>query len=101
MELITEQLKLDFKTNEYLEIISSEAEEDWRHYLVSSPFKFAIEKNYGGLGIDVSNNLEVLETASYHSIPLTLLYGINIALFYNPLLNMEIRQSKILPFQIS
>lgn len=81
---ISVQLGKDFKTNEFLELVDN-TQAPWRHYLSGLPFKNAIEKDYNGDGLDVPKNLHVLESASYHSIPLTLLYGINLALFLQPL----------------
>lgn len=49
------------------------------------PLSVAIPKEYGGRGLEVKQCLKVLETASYESIPLTLIFGINIALFLEPL----------------
>jgi len=49
------------------------------------PLSVAIPTEYGGRGLKVKECLKVLETASYESIPLTLIFGINIALFLEPL----------------
>lgn len=49
------------------------------------PLSVAIPTEYGGRGLKVKECLKLLETASYESIPLTLIFGINIALFLEPL----------------
>lgn len=53
--------------------------------LSSAPLSVAIPKEYGGRGLVVQECLQVLEAASYQSLPLTLIFGINIALFLEPL----------------
>ena len=48
------------------------------------PLSVAIPENYGGRGGRVKECLGVLSTASYESLPLSLTFGINIALFLEP-----------------
>lgn len=49
-----------------------------------SPLSVAIPENYGGRGLKVSECLRILSTASYESLALSLTFGINIALFLEP-----------------
>lgn len=48
------------------------------------PLQVAIPTEYGGHGALPQECMSLLETASYESIPLTLIFGINIALFLEP-----------------
>ena len=49
------------------------------------PLSVAIPSEYGGRGAYVKECLSVLSAASYESLPLSLTFGINIALFLEPL----------------
>lgn len=49
-----------------------------------NPLSVAIPSEYGGRGVDVKECLEVLSAASYESLSLSLTFGINIALFLEP-----------------
>src|SRR5690606_12504290 len=49
------------------------------------PLSVAIPSAYGGRGSYVQECLSVLSAASYESLPLSLTFGINIALFLEPL----------------
>ncbi len=49
------------------------------------PLAVAIPKIHGGRGVSVKECLSVLAAASYESLPLSLMFGINIALFLEPL----------------
>ncbi|EDM37282.1 very long chain acyl-CoA dehydrogenase-related protein [Pedobacter sp. BAL39] len=49
------------------------------------PLSVAIPKEYGGRGSIVKECLGVLSAASYESLPLSLTFGINIALFLEPI----------------
>lgn len=49
------------------------------------PLDVAIPTAYGGRGVDVKECLSVLAAASYESLALSLTFGINIALFLEPL----------------
>ncbi len=60
-------------------------EEELKRIMSLKPLSVAIPEEFGGRGIKVQECLKVLETASYESIPLTLIFGINIALFLEPL----------------
>jgi acyl-CoA dehydrogenase len=48
------------------------------------PLAVAIPKPYGGRGSSVKECLGILAAASYESLPLSLIFGINIALFLEP-----------------
>lgn len=48
------------------------------------PLAVAIPENFGGRGVKVKECLGVLSAASYESISLSLIFGINIALFLEP-----------------
>ncbi len=48
------------------------------------PLSVAIPSQYGGRGANPNECMSLLQAASYHSIPLTLIFGINIALFIEP-----------------
>src|SRR5699024_320823 len=50
-----------------------------------NPLSVAIPEKFGGRGTDVKECLSVLSAASYESLPLSLTFGINIALFLEPL----------------
>ncbi len=56
-----------------------------RDILECKPLTVFIPDEYDGRGADVAECLKVLEVASYHSLPLGLLVGINGALFLQPL----------------
>ncbi|WP_413511871.1 acyl-CoA dehydrogenase family protein [Myroides odoratus] len=49
------------------------------------PLSVAIPKKYGGRGVKVKECLQILAAAAYESLPLSLMLGINIALFLEPL----------------
>jgi len=59
--------------------------EVWTVIMQASPLSVAIPNEYGGRGAIVKECLSVLSTASYESLPLSLTFGINIALFLEPL----------------
>jgi alkylation response protein AidB-like acyl-CoA dehydrogenase len=50
-----------------------------------NPFSVAIPTHYGGRGVKVKEVLGVLEAASYESLPLSLMFGINMGLFLEPI----------------
>jgi alkylation response protein AidB-like acyl-CoA dehydrogenase len=56
-----------------------------RDILECKPLSVFIPDEYGGRGIKVDECLKVLEHSSYHSLPLSLMIGINGALFLQPL----------------
>jgi len=55
-----------------------------RDIMADAPLSVAIPSEYGGRGCKVRECLGILEAASYESLPLTLTFGINIALFLEP-----------------
>jgi len=59
--------------------------EVWTVIMQASPLSVAIPKEYGGRGAVVKECLSLLSAASYESLPLSLTFGINIALFLEPL----------------
>ncbi len=56
----------------------------FRDIMAKNPLSVAIPKEFGGRGVKVKECLGVLEAASYESLPLSLTFGINIALFLEP-----------------
>ena len=56
-----------------------------KEILAEQPLAAAIPEEYGGNGSIVKECLSVLAAASYESLPLSLTFGINIALFLEPL----------------
>ncbi len=56
-----------------------------RDILDCKPLSVFIPQEYEGRGTDTAECLKVLEAASYHSLPLSLMIGINGALFLQPL----------------
>lgn len=57
----------------------------WTEIMNMQPLSVAIPKIYGGRGVLVKECLGVLSAASYESLSLSLTFGINIALFLEPL----------------
>ncbi len=55
-----------------------------REIMSNAPLSVAIPENFGGRGAKVKECLGVLSAASYESLPLSLTFGINIALFLEP-----------------
>lgn len=55
-----------------------------REIMADAPLSVAIQKEYGGRGAKVKECLGLLSAASYESLPLSLTFGINIALFLEP-----------------
>lgn len=58
--------------------------EELNKIMEARPLSVAIPENYGGRGVKVKECLGVLSAASYESISLSLMFGINIALFLEP-----------------
>lgn len=50
----------------------------------TNPFSVAIPIEFGGRGVKVKECLGILDAAAYESLPLSLLFGINIGLFLEP-----------------
>lgn len=83
-----QSLKNDFeKWNDCHEKLTSRgfSEELLKSIMSHNPLSTAIPKEHGGRGMDVRECLSVLEAASYESLSLSLMFGINIALFLEPL----------------
>lgn len=55
-----------------------------RDIMAVNPFSAAIPKEYGGRGAQVKECLGLMAAASYESLPLSLTFGINMALFLQP-----------------
>ena len=55
-----------------------------REIMSKAPLSVAIPEAFGGRGVKVKECLSLLSTASYESLPLSLTFGINIALFLEP-----------------
>ncbi len=60
-------------------------DEVWKAIMDEKPLSVAIPSEYGGRGVKVRECLGILSAASYESLPLSLTFGINIALFLEPL----------------
>lgn len=58
--------------------------EELNKIMNARPLAVAIPESFGGRGVKVKECLGVLATASYESIALSLMFGINIALFLEP-----------------
>lgn len=57
----------------------------WNGIMEQQPLSVAIPEEFGGRGLEVKECLDLLSAASYESLPLSLTFGINIALFLEPL----------------
>ncbi|MBX2951390.1 MAG: acyl-CoA/acyl-ACP dehydrogenase [Leadbetterella sp.] len=57
----------------------------WNGIMEMHPLSVAIPKEFGGRGAEVRECLGILSAASYEALPLSLTFGINIALFLEPL----------------
>src|SRR6218665_3122748 len=57
----------------------------WKEIFNLKPLSVAIPTEFGGRGVKVKECLGLLSAASYESLPLSLTFGINIALFLEPL----------------
>ncbi|GAF04815.1 acyl-CoA dehydrogenase family protein [Saccharicrinis fermentans] len=55
-----------------------------RDIMAKNPLSVGIPKEYGGRGVIMRECLAMLDAASYESLPLSLTFGINIALFLEP-----------------
>lgn len=56
----------------------------WREIMSAKPLAVSIPSEYGGRGIDVRECLGVFEASGYESLSLSLTFGINFALFMEP-----------------
>jgi acyl-CoA dehydrogenase len=57
----------------------------WNGIMQMNPLSVAIPTAFGGRGTEVKECLGILSAASYEALPLSLTFGINIALFLEPL----------------
>ncbi len=57
-----------------------------REIMSANPFSAIIPKEHGGLGGDVKESIALMSTASYESLALSLTFGINTALFLQPVM---------------
>src|SRR5690606_4424290 len=57
----------------------------WNGIMEMNPLSVAIPQEFGGRGAEVRECLGILSAASYEALPLSLTFGINIALFLEPL----------------
>lgn len=55
-----------------------------RDIMATNPFSVAIPRQYDGRGNKTKEALGILDAASYESLPLSLMFGINIGLFLGP-----------------
>lgn len=71
----------------------------WKDIMDTQPLAVAIPSAYAGRGSIVKECLSILSAASYESLPLSLTFGINIALFLEPLAKygQEAVQARIFP----
>ena len=71
----------------------------WKAIMNEGPLSVAVGEEYGGRGLKVNECLRILSAASYESLPLSLTFGINIALFLEPLAKYGSKEVKdrILP----
>lgn len=56
----------------------------WKDIMNLKPLSVAVPTEFGGRGMKVKECLGILSAASYESLPLSLTFGINIALFLEP-----------------
>ena len=57
-----------------------------RELMSVNPFSAIIPTEYGGLGGDVKESISLMSAASYESLALSLTFGINMALFLQPIM---------------
>jgi len=65
-----------------------------REIMTINPLAIGIPKEYGGRGSLAHENLALLETASYESLALSLTFGINSALFLQPVAKYALDEAK-------
>ncbi len=65
-----------------------------REIMEVNPLSIGIPKEYGGRGALMHENLALLETASYESLALSLTFGINSALFLQPVAKYASHEAK-------
>ncbi len=65
-----------------------------REIMSVNPFSAIIPKEYGGLGGDVKESIALMSAASYESLALSLTFGINMALFLQPVIKSGQEEAK-------
>jgi len=65
-----------------------------REIMDTNPLSIGIPKEYGGRGAVMRENLALLEAASYESLALSLTFGINSALFLQPVAKYASHEAK-------
>lgn len=65
-----------------------------REIMSANPFSAVIPKEYGGLGGDVKESIALMSAASYESLALSLTFGINMALFLQPVIKAGQKEAK-------
>lgn len=60
-------------------------QELWKGIMDLKPLSVAVPEEFQGRGVKVEECLSILSAASYESLPLSLTFGINIALFLEPM----------------
>ena len=101
MNAVTDQIDFNTYINTFREHLKNLFREEFDYNTISlqrglpeeflskimdkKPLSVAIPSMYGGRGVSVKECLSVLSAASYESLALSLMFGINIALFLEPL----------------
>ncbi|MCU4154408.1 acyl-CoA/acyl-ACP dehydrogenase [Carboxylicivirga sp. A043] len=65
-----------------------------REIMSVNPFSAIIPKEHGGLGGDVKESIALMSAASYESLALSLTFGINMALFLQPVIKAAQPEAK-------
>ncbi len=65
-----------------------------REVMSLNPLSVGIPKEYGGRGADIEETLALLEVTSYESLGMALTFGINLALFLQPVGKYALPESK-------
>ena len=79
------EVSKNFNVKDYPVDAPQKKKEYIKSTLSHDPFRIFVGEEYGGFGGDIKQSLSLLSLASYHSLQLTLAYGINWALFIQPL----------------
>jgi alkylation response protein AidB-like acyl-CoA dehydrogenase len=82
-KVLKEVFEKKFSGNEFM-IERGLSAEDMNKIMDARPLAVAIPESFGGRGVKVKECLGILAAASYESISLSLIFGINIALFLEP-----------------
>jgi alkylation response protein AidB-like acyl-CoA dehydrogenase len=90
LQRLKDKLHNLFNEQEDINLLSLDrgiSEELFNEIMECQPLNVFIPQEYGGRGITTYEALSVLEVSSYESLPLSLMMGINGALFLQPLAN--------------